>query len=142
MPKNNFGTKLDRRINEIADEQAHEVGIALRKKVRELVPKDTGLLRQSIHMSARKREKSVYVFVDYSKTINKRNGFNYGKWIIEGEPKPWFDTKNRGHKMRFYYKGKWTATYHVESPTKFPVFQQAKQEVLAERRAKRGGKNG
>lgn len=134
--KTNFGLKIDRRINEIADEKAHEIGLALRKKARDLTPSDSGNLKKAIRMSARKREKAIYVYVDYSKTINKKTGFNYGKWIFEGEPNPilWakkgkhmiFRTKQSGKKPVFARK--------VVSPVNYNIFQEAKRQVLAERK--------
>lgn len=137
--KTNFGSKLERRINEIEDEQAHEVGIALRRKARELTPEDSGNLRKAIRMSARKREKSIYVYVDYSKTVNKKTGFNYGRWIFEGEPNPilW---ANKSRYMIFRTKmsnGRPVFTKKVVNPVNYRIFEEAKKQVLAERN-KRG----
>lgn len=137
--KTNFGSKLERRINEIEDEQAHEVGIALRKKARELTPEDSGNLRKAIRMSARKREKSIYVYVDYSKTINKKTGFNYGRWIFEGEPSPILWAHNSKY-MIFRTKrsnGRPVFAKKVVNPVNYRIFEEAKKQVLAERK-KRG----
>lgn len=137
--KTNFGSKLERRINEIEDEQAHEVGIALRRKARELTPEDSGNLRKAIRMSARKREKSIYVYADYSKTVNKKTGFNYGRWIFEGEPNPilW---ANKSRYMIFRTKmsnGRPVFAKKVVNPVNYRIFEEAKKQVLAERK-KRG----